>query len=108
VSTRDQAAAELRQKIEKGDPVLLTLIDGLKVTFSARLRYVRLGDGTELGNKNEFEERGFVPAPLPVFRHCGESSVEFLRKQEREHIDANSPKPTRAAPRRGTAVRGRR
>lgn len=105
--SREQAATELRAKISAVDPTLLSLIDGLKGAFGARLRYIHLEDGTEVGNRKEFELEGITPAPPPDLRDKGESPTAYLARREREHLDAHAPKQTGAGAGR-SAARGRR
>lgn len=90
MTTREQAATDLRQKISGTDPVLLSVIDGLKNVFGGRLRYVQLADGTEIGNRKEFESEGICPAPPPDLRNKGESPSAYLKRLEDEHLEAHA------------------
>jgi hypothetical protein len=98
--SREQAAAELRTRINAAEPDLLSVIDGLKDTFGARLKFIKLADGYVAGKEGEYVE-GIVPTPYTP--GLGKRS---LKEAEQDHIEAHA-KQAGAAARRSPA-RGRR
>jgi hypothetical protein len=84
--SKEQAAAELRQKINACAPELLTVIDSLKETFGASLKFIELSDGTKLGN--EYHNRPGIPPspPAPEPTPSGVSSLAHLKALEQQHI----------------------
>lgn len=106
MSTREQAAAALRAEIAACDARLLDLIDGLKGTFGAKLNYVRLSSGTEIGKRNEFELGGFNPVAPPRPKEKGRSSLDMLKEEEDAHLAAQAKQTGAAA--RGRVARRKR
>lgn len=90
MSTREEAAAALRAEITACDAVLLDLIDGLKDTFGAKLKYVQLSNGTEIGSRKEFELGGFIAVPAPRAKEKGRSSLDMLKEEEAAHLAAHA------------------
>ena len=103
---REQAAAELRERIGATDPALAALIAGVKERFGARLQYVQVGDFTA-GNRKTYDEKGINPAPPPDLRNKGESPSAYLRRLEAEHLEACAKQAGARAGRRATRGRTR-
>lgn len=103
---KEQAAAELRARITSVDPTLLDVIDGLKATFGARLKHIRLGNYEAGDSKNDVA--GIIPAKYETPKASKQGSLRgWLKEQEDAHLEANAPKQTRAGT-GGRAARGPR
>ena len=78
--SNEQRTAELRERIAGTDPALLDLIDNLKTTFGASLKYIQLGE-FELGNRKTYDAKGFVAATGEVI-----ATGKALREAEQAFI----------------------